>query len=241
MSLHPQRILVSKFRNFKIYQFQIHLNSTHSQASYISNMESDCKDKDAASVKKESSSIQDDILKILSAISSQMMMNHQDVQDQLIPHDLKPNAALQKVVYDNEVFKQEVCEELCNLQTELSSSNTTPASKLKCASSIQINKDPTHSGSSVVLNATPVSPCQSTNTMDFQDQTLVMSNDTFSKLSTVITDNKNDFKSEWLKCSGDSKKFCSWYLAIMAQLSFHPWQELYDSTGFPDYKHLVER
>jgi len=37
-----------------------------------------------------------------------------------------------------------------------------------------------------------------------------------------------DSKSEWPKFSGDSKRFRTWYLAIMTQLSIHPWSALYD-------------
>jgi hypothetical protein len=59
-------------------------------------------------------------------------------------------------------------------------------------------------------------------------------NDTFSKLTSVINETSSakisDTKSEWVKFSGDPKKFRSWYLAVMAQLSIAPWQDLYDST-----------
>jgi len=61
---------------------------------------------------------------------------------------------------------------------------------------------------------------------------MVMLNNTFSKLSTALVENKSqEPKSEWPKFLGDSKKFCSWYLAIMAQLSLLPWVELYDSVA----------
>jgi hypothetical protein len=67
---------------------------------------------------------------------------------------------------------------------------------------------------------------------DFQQQMLSMLNDTFSKLTTVITDVKNtDSKSTWPKFSGDTKKFKHWYLAIVAQLSLAPWSAFYDSTN----------
>jgi hypothetical protein len=76
-------------------------------------------------------------------------------------------------------------------------------------------------------------------------QMLAVLNNTFSQLSTVISDTSSvlkdakiamtesksaDAKSEWMKFSGDSKKFNSWYLAVMAQLSIAPWLELYDTT-----------
>jgi hypothetical protein len=63
----------------------------------------------------------------------------------------------------------------------------------------------------------------------FQAQMLQMLNDTFSKLSTVLSDSKNDTKTEWPKFSGDISKFRDWYLAIMAQLSLPPWNPFYDS------------
>jgi hypothetical protein len=46
----------------------------------------------------------------------------------------------------------------------------------------------------------------------------------------AIVDKMSDVKSDWPKFLGDSKKFRAWYLAIMAQVSLPPWQELYDST-----------
>ncbi len=50
-------------------------------------------------------------------------------------------------------------------------------------------------------------------------------------MTTVIADSKTpETKSEWPKFNGDTKKFRSWYLAIMAQLSLAPWVELYDSV-----------
>jgi len=64
---------------------------------------------------------------------------------------------------------------------------------------------------------------------DLQSQMLLMLTESFAKLSTAITD-KMDPKSEWPKFSGDIKKFRSWYLAIMAQLSLPPWLELYDAS-----------
>jgi hypothetical protein len=52
-------------------------------------------------------------------------------------------------------------------------------------------------------------------------------------LTTVITDSSvksSDTKSDWIKFAGDPQKFRSWYLAVMAQISIAPWQELYDSS-----------
>jgi hypothetical protein len=59
---------------------------------------------------------------------------------------------------------------------------------------------------------------------------MMMLTESFSKLSLVLVDKSTESKSDWPKFSGDSKKFRTWYLAIMAQLSLPPWQELYNSS-----------
>jgi hypothetical protein len=50
-----------------------------------------------------------------------------------------------------------------------------------------------------------------------------MLNDKFFKLSTVLTDSKNDSKTMWPKFSGEISKFRDWYLVIMAQILLSPW------------------
>ncbi len=57
----------------------------------------------------------------------------------------------------------------------------------------------------------------------FQSQMLQMLNDKFFKLSTVLTDSKNDSKTMWPKFSGEISKFRDWYLVIMAQILLSPW------------------
>jgi hypothetical protein len=59
---------------------------------------------------------------------------------------------------------------------------------------------------------------------------MLMMTESFLKLSTAFSESKNDTKSNWPKFSGDSKKFCSWYLGITTQISLLPWSELYDSS-----------
>ena len=53
--------------------------------------------------------------------------------------------------------------------------------------------------------------------------------ESFSKLSTVIVESKQDSKSEWPKISGEHKKFQDWYWAIKTHVSLPPWNEFYDS------------
>jgi hypothetical protein len=71
---------------------------------------------------------------------------------------------------------------------------------------------------------------------------LTVLNDTFLKFSSVISDTSSvlqdtkqalsdtkssDSKVELIKFSGDHKKFWSWYLAIITQLSIAPWIDLF--------------
>jgi hypothetical protein len=57
---------------------------------------------------------------------------------------------------------------------------------------------------------------------DFQVQMMKLLNETFSKLSTAIGDNKyTDIKTDWPKFSGDSKKFRAWHLAIRGVRRLH--------------------
>ncbi len=76
-------------------------------------MESDCKDEVKTFTSNSSaSSSNDEILKILTAISSQMVVGHQDLQSQLISHNLHLREELQKVKEENEKFRQEIRAEL---------------------------------------------------------------------------------------------------------------------------------
>lgn len=50
-------------------------------------------------------------------------------------------------------------------------------------------------------------------------QMMLMLTESFSKLSTVLADKNQETKSDWLKFLVDTKKFKSWYLSIIAQLS----------------------
>ncbi|MFN9980090.1 MAG: hypothetical protein ACK53Y_09265, partial [bacterium] len=59
----------------------------------------------------------------------------------------------------------------------------------------------------------------------------LMLTESFSKLTTVLVENKTqDTKLYWPKFSGDAKKFRSWYLSIMALISIPPWNEFYDAS-----------
>jgi len=67
--------------------------------------------------------------------------------------------------------------------------------------------------------------------IDTQNQVMLMLAESFTKLSTMMVQEKSsDVKYEWPKFSGDTKLFKAWYPAILAQLSLPPWQDLYDAS-----------
>jgi hypothetical protein len=71
-----------------------------------------------------------------------------------------------------------------------------------------------------------------TASLDTQNQVMMMLAESFSKLSTLMVQDKstNDLKYEWPKFLGDTKSFKAWYLAILAHLSLPPWKDLYDAS-----------
>jgi hypothetical protein len=181
------------------------------------------------------SNTQEGIMKVLMAISSQMMANTQDLQEQILRNakelqdPTKLSEELAHMKHDQETFKQE-------LQREVSLQQQGQRSTLPVSSQVTQSPIPPISNSSTLLNgfsqsslntnSTLVSPSiastTSTNSDTLQAQMLQMLNETFSKLSTVLADSKNETKSEWPKFSGEISKFKDWYLAIMAQLSLPP-------------------
>jgi hypothetical protein len=155
-------------------------------------------------------STQDGIMKMLMAISSQMMANTQDLQDkitkntldlqdQLLQNDLKLTTEIQCIKQDHDAFKQEIRDELLHLHSGGPPSSNSLMNNI--ASSTQTV--PTITPLVVAFNPAPningTTPNNSTTSVSndvFQSQMLQLLNDTFSKLSTVITDTKNDTKTE---------------------------------------------
>ena len=140
----------------------------------------------------------------------------------------------QRVIDGNARFKQEMCGELdemrqflsdqkrlLGIQSSPSSSSGTNAPSI--TPSVQV------SSTSTVPSNSSMSVTSGQANQDVQSQLMVMLSESFSKLSTALSE-KSDPKSDWPKFSGDVKKFRSWYLAIIAQLSLPPWQEFYDTT-----------
>jgi len=139
-----------------------------------------------------------------------------------------------QIVDDNTRFKQEMREELDAMRFFLvdqknilgirSSSNSSSNVPLTYLQAVTTSPPPAPMPPS--LSVTPPTPQPA---QDVQSQMLTMLMDSFSKLSSALSE-KSDSKSDWQKFSGDAKKFHSWYLAIMAQLSLPPWMELYDEA-----------
>ena len=127
-------------------------------------------------------STQDTILKMLDAISSQMVKNYQDVQAQLTP----TAADLQRVTQDNETFHREIRNELTLLWSSPQPQSSTPMV------SSTIAQPTLTSVSSTPLDSSPftfptTSTSSSTPPLDFQAQMLILLNDTFSKLSIPLS------------------------------------------------------
>jgi hypothetical protein len=224
---------ISNFDNLKILGIMSLPGIPVSNTSQFFSMESDCKEEANSSIPSSSAASNDEILKILTAISSQMVVGHQDLQAQLISSNYFLENELQKIREETEQFKLEMRAEM-NAPSNVGH----PAGPSISSTS---SSDP-----SLTMVASPLGGLSvSSSSTAFQNQMLAILNDTFTKLSTVISDTSmvlqdtkiaiNDSKSsetktEWSKFSGDPKKFRPWYLAIMAQLSIAPWQSLYDAS-----------
>jgi hypothetical protein len=146
---------------------------------------------------------------------------------------LKITAEFQEVIQVNEDFKRTVRNELDELRYHLTQhqNSSHPSSKITTTTPVvSATTSASSTSSSNPISNTSSSILESSSNSDVQTKLMMMLMESFSKLSTVLVDKTSDMKSDWPKFSGDSKKFCVWYLAIMAQVSLPPWQELYDST-----------
>jgi len=146
-----------------------------------------------------------------------------------------------QVVETNNDFKKEVRQELNEMKKFLNEQKRV----LKIDKYQEVTQPDSIPSSSFPVSSTPVLgvPVQthasitsassvqsgSSSSSDMQAQMMLLLTESFTKLSSALQD-KSDTKSDWPKFAGDGKKFRSWYLAVMAQLSLPPWLELYDST-----------
>jgi len=195
-------------------------------------MESDCEDKSPDS---KMSKDMIDFTQILQTLSHQISNQNASIQEHIARND----SNFQRVVQDNEDFKRDVRAELDDLRSLLAHQGSGTSASMQSRSSGISNESATSSSSPSVHATVSTSSSASPNAMlqgvtapvnDVQNQMLLMLTESFTKLSSVLSDKKEDTKSDWPKFSGDHKKFRPWYLAIMAQLSLPPWQDLYDSS-----------
>jgi len=175
-----------------------------------------------------------DLTQILTTLSHQITNQNQAIQDHILQNDEK----FQKVLQDNDIFKRDIQSEIDSIRNLIASQSTfTTTTGSSVMGHPQANVISNSSGNSAVRADNSSSSAQisslpvvssSSSTVDFQSQMMLMLTESFAKLSSALSDKKDETKSEWPKFSGDSKKFRSWYLAIMAQISLPPWQSLYD-------------
>jgi hypothetical protein len=97
---------ISNFENFELSETSSPVHSCHNLSlNHVPKMESDCVDNSPPSIKVDGgSSNQDNIMQMLTIISTKMMDTIQDLQNQLATNDLKYTAELQKLSQENETF-----------------------------------------------------------------------------------------------------------------------------------------
>jgi hypothetical protein len=194
-------------------------------------MESDCKDDGNA---KAVLPMMMDITKLITSLSQQISNQSNFIQDQLlqqksiIDHQATNDLKLQQVLQANENFKRDVKLELENLRNLIGTpSNTTQSSR---PHPVKTNMPPDQSGNGTVVsgpgsNHLPIPPVmqsvpQVNSTTDSTQQVMLMLAESFSKLSTLmVQDKSSEPKYDWPIFAGDTKVFKAWYLAIIAQLS----------------------
>jgi len=226
--------LITALDNFEIFEFQnfeISTSATMSNFSHnleplqVIEMESDNVVSANVAVKNDGgSSHQEDILQLLHLILNQMMNNYQDLQTKIAQSELKFSTELQKISQSNDIFKQEMRSEIQKINDTL-----TPSLSTSTPTVVQLNNTPVAISSTSIPAVSNQVPSSVVSNQDFQTQMMTLLTTTFSKLTTVINSKSSDMKSELPKFSGDMKKFKSWQLAILAQLTLSPWSELYDA------------
>jgi len=221
---------ISNFENFELLSnASVLFSNNNLNSCHCSKMESTVQP-NASQVKNDSvpvttpSTGQEDIMQMLGLISTKMMTTIQELQTQMQENELKFSSELQRINQENERFRQDL---LSSVQQNLSSGGVSSINNAPLSS---MNSNNTTPLLPVPLSSNPAVG-SSGNSSDFQTQLMTMLTETFSKLTTVMSDSKStESKSDWPKFSGDTKKFRHWYLAIVAQLSLAPWKEFYDST-----------
>jgi len=192
-------------------------------------MEEDCEDASTGL-----SQTTKDIQLLFAAFTQQMTTHMNDLHDRIAENEVR---LCQKQEQFHRAMKEEMDElrSLVNVSQHpdvpTSSSSPGPSSMSTVPNVSSVTSAPSSQVSGLPSHTPSNSSTASLNTVDLHAQMMLMLTESFSKLTSVMVDQKSsDVKSDWPKFSGDAKKFRSWYLSILAQLSIHPWSELYDSS-----------
>jgi len=234
-SLVPTDFEVSKFQNSSSLILPTTMTDCHNYSfSKIFDMEADCQDtKLLINYSSSDLGYMDQILQLFASLSAQI-----ENRTTSMSQDFR------QVVQDNQIFKQEMCAEMDELRQllyhpklssplpGLSDSMVPPLpepSAMQPPSSSQNMQPPSRSGFHQVSQGSMSTSASLNSNPDLQTQMMYMLPESFSKLSSALSEKSSELKSHWPKFSGDVKKLRPWYLAIIAQISLPPWQE-YDST-----------
>jgi hypothetical protein len=227
---------ISNFENSKLLPIiSLPVLST-SNSSQFSLMESDCREEPSPLMPSSSTSSNDEILKLLTAISSQMVVGHQDLQNQLLSSNVSLKAELEKVREENEQFKQEMRTELTRTVTS-NTQSTSPRANVILSSPTLTTAAPY-----MVPASTSSSP------VDFQSQMLTVLNDTFARLSSlptweVISESQFQSLSKGVKAlpsmaiatikfdNFNRPKRAKYRIVILGNHDYHTWSK--ESTAAP--------
>jgi len=202
-------------------------------------MEGDCKEGPSSkTIKNDEDPKITKLFTILLQQITQLSSQNMTIQGQLRENEHKISMKFQMVVQENESFKQSMRSEMDELHNLISSQSqsispsrqaslvSSPSSKVNSSASSNNgsqSQPPIPGITTIVSPSVPISS-------DPQANMLLMLAESFTKLTSVLSD-KSDLKSsDWLKFSGDQKKFRTCYLSILSQISIPPWKELYDSS-----------
>ena len=184
------------------------------------NMESNCEDFDTGSIQASGLA---DITKIFEQLSLQITSQNTQLREHFLSTTQKVSTDFQKLTQDHEDFKNTVKLELESLRKSFVDKTGTPSTVAgtvppppSTSSSSFIRSFATNlSQYSKPAHAVPTSTSLPSLGTDSQSQMMLFLADSFSKLSTALGEKGLESKSEWPQFSGDSKKFCAWYLSII--------------------------
>jgi len=230
--ISPMPLPISNFHNFEIsnninFDPGIPHNSSVSKAI---NIEVDCQDNDdtkmASSIKSEDPP---DLNKFLSVLTAHITASTSKMSNEFQQVISANNSFKHEIRNANDAFQQEVRDGILELRALLCQQRSNvpvPASSMSSMNYIspQASPDTIVNTTSVAITSSISPPAAST------DDVLRLLTEAFSKMATAMSEKSMDSKVEWPKFSGDSRKFRSWYLAIMTQSAIAPWKELYDSS-----------